>query len=312
MAKKIALGKGLASLIQETPNELLAKSLNDDSFDYNIDKKSKVPSQEAGEGISQISVTEIFRNNKQPRKIFNEKELNELSESIKNHGIIQPISVYKREEGGFEIIAGERRWRAAKMAGLDFVPAIIKRTTERQRVVMSIIENVQREDLNCVEEALAYWQLIEEFKLKQEEVAKQVGKERSTVANFLRILRLPREVISLIQEDKLSFGHAKILASIKEKEQSIRLANQVVVEQLSVRQLEQLAKKKPTLPKSPKENTRTEERLQKLDEYRQKLEKRTGFHFNLKSKTGDKGEISIKFTNEAEFNDVFEFLMTRK
>ena len=165
-----------------------------------------------------VDVNSIKTNPNQPRKIFKEKDLEELAESIKENGIIQPLIVAELENGHYELVAGERRLRAAKKIGLEQVPVVVKKATEREKMIMSIIENVQRSDLNCVEEALAYYQLMNEYKLTQEDVAKKLGKERSTVANFLRVLNLPRPVIDLLQKEILSFGHAKILASVKERD----------------------------------------------------------------------------------------------
>src|SRR5690554_3495072 len=164
-----------------------------------------------------LNVSQIVPNKDQPRKIFKDKEIAELAASIKENGIIQPLTVH--EEGGKVIlIAGERRLRAAKLAGLEQVPVVFKKATKKDVIAMAIIENVQRSDLNCVEEALAYYQLMNEFELTQEEVAKKIGKERSTIANFLRILKLPREVIQYLQREELIFGHAKVLAALKDDE----------------------------------------------------------------------------------------------
>ncbi len=299
MAKKVALGKGIASLIQDTPNEILKASLKDLGG-------TKASEESLGENPALVAISEIKANPNQPRKIFKEKELKELSDSIKENGVIQPLVVLKAEKG-FELIAGERRLRAAKMAGLDRVPVVIKKVTDRERMVISIIENVQRSDLNCVEEALAYYQLMNEFELTQEEVGKRLGKERSTIANFIRILKLPRDVIELLQKEFLSFGHAKVLAAEKERERCIRLANQAVTENMSVRELEKLLKKRELGLKKPQEKYFDA----KLDQFKQKLEQKTGYHFDLKSKKAGKGEFVIKFTNEAEFNDIYEYLLKR-
>lgn len=253
-----------------------------------------------------VDVDKLMANKGQPRKIFKEKDLLELSESIKENGIIQPLIVIEKE-GKFEIVAGERRFRAAKLAGQTKIPVIIKRATKKDAMVMSIIENVQRADLNCVEEALAYFQLMNEFELTQEEVAKKIGKERSTIANFLRILKLPKEVIVTLQKELLSFGHAKVLVAISDDEVVKRLANEVVAKNLSVRELEELAKKskKPT-KKAGAENKFIAEQYTSL---KNKLEQKTGYHFALKAKKNGAGEITIKFSNEAEFNDIFSYLM---
>ena len=170
---------------------------------------------------------------------------------------------------------------------------------------MAIIENVQRSDLNCVEEALAYYQLMDDFKLTQEEVSKKIGKERSTIANFIRILKLPRTVVEMLQKELLSFGHAKVLAAGKDNETITRLANEAVTKNLSVRELERLLRKS----NSTKTKTTNPFFDSKLDSLRDSLEKRTGFHFALKTKKAGAGEFVIKFLNEAEFNDVYDFLM---
>jgi ParB family chromosome partitioning protein len=207
----------------------------------------------------------------------------------------------------FEIVAGERRYRASKLAGLTKVPVIVKRVTKKEVLVMSIIENVQRSDLNCVEESLAYFQLMNEFELTQEEVAKKIGKERSTIANYLRILKLPKDVIVSLQKELLSFGHAKVLVSLNDDDLTKRLANEVITKNLSVRELEELAKnaKKKIKPTTNGNKYITEQYTQ----LKNKLEQKTGYHFDVKSKNNGAGEIMIKFSNEAEFNDIFSYLM---
>ena len=306
MAKKAVLGKGIASLIQDTPNEILKANLTEKikSVAKKEAKTKKIVKEEFSESPFLVDISEIKTNPDQPRKIFKEKDLKELSLSIQENGIIQPLILSKAEKG-FDLIAGERRLRAAKLAGVKKVPAVIKKVTEKDKMVISIIENVQRSDLNCVEEALAYYQLMNDFELTQEEVAKKLGKERSTVANFLRILKLPREVIDHLQKENLSFGHAKVLASVKEREKAIRLANEAIAEELSVRELEKRIKKKNSAKIKPETN----EVDSRMDSLKQKLERRTGYHFDIKSKKPGVGEIVIKFTNEAEFNDIFDYLI---
>lgn len=305
MAKRVALGKGLASLIQtEVEPEVNNMALNK----LNKEEKDEF-TRTSDSGLFMLDVSALKMNPGQPRKIFKEKAIDELADSIKENGILQPIMVSKTDEG-YQIIAGERRFRAAKKAGLQQVPVIIKRVTDRERMVLAIIENVQRSDLNCVEEALAYYQLMEEFKLTQEEVAKKIGKERSTIANFLRILKLPRQVIEMLQKELLSFGHAKVLAALKEREESLRAANEAVTQNLSVRELEQWIKKN-FKKKARTANTQEKFFDEKIDEYRQKLEQKTGFHFNIQPKKGGSGAITIKYGNTAEFNDIFDYLLKR-
>lgn len=315
MATKLALGKGIASLIKDTSHEVMSGAMNNYLSEENKNKvaASEMVEKKISNEPYMVSIKDIITNPNQPRKIFKEIELKELADSIKENGIIQPLIV-KKSDGvkGFELIAGERRLRAAQIAGLESVPVVVKNVTDREKMIMSIIENVQRSDLNCIEEALAYYQLMDDFKLTQEEVAKKLGKERSTIANFLRILKLPRSVIELIQADHLSFGHAKILAAVKEREDAIRFANTCVEKKLSVRELEKLINsKQKSFSSGNSENSQNNFFNDKLDQYRQKLEQRTGFHFDIKSKKNGHGEIIIKFNNEAEFNDVFEFLANR-
>ncbi len=304
----MALGKGIASLIQETPNEILAKKLKND-ISTTPAKKEVVKEQPKEESAPYlISVDQIKTNPNQPRKIFKDKELEELSQSIIENGIIQPLIVGQANNGVFDLIAGERRLRAAKKAGLTKVPVVIKRGTDKDKMVMSIIENIQRSDLNCIEEALAYYQLMDEFHLTQEEVAKKLGKERSSIANFLRILKLPRQVVDQVQKDLLTFGHAKILAGVKERERAIRLANEAIDKQLSVRELEKLIKSNR---KVKEEKAPSFDQDERLNVFREKLEKQTGFHFKIAQKSAGAGQIIIKYGNEAEFNDVYEYLLDR-
>lgn len=293
---KIQLGKGMAALLGGNPtyNEPAPSAPIEARREIQIETQPML-----------VDVEKIMANKTQPRKIFKEKDLIELSESIKENGVIQPIIVVEKD-GMFEIVAGERRFRATKLAGLNKIPVIVKRATKKDILVMSIIENVQRSDLNCVEEALAYFQLMNEFELTQEEVAKKIGKERSTIANFLRILKLPKDVIVSLQKDMLSFGHAKVLVSLSDDEIIKRLANDVIANGLSVRELEELAKKSKKPTKKPNNNKFLAEQYTQL---RNKLEHKTGYHFDVKSKKNGGGEIVIKFSNEAEFNDIFGYLM---
>jgi ParB family chromosome partitioning protein len=296
---KPQLGRGLAALLGNSP-----------TAHADVVEKNSPPNPRGEVHIETqpmlVDIEKIITNKAQPRKIFKEKELLELAESIKENGVIQPILVIEKENA-FEIVAGERRYRASRLAGLTKIPVIVKRATKKDVLVMSIIENVQRADLNCVEEALAYFQLLNEFELTQEEVAKKIGKERSTIANFLRILKLPKEVIVSLQKDLLTFGHAKILVGINEDEIVKRLANEVITMGLSVRELEELAKKNKKTIKVPVQSNKF--LVEQYGQLKNKLEQKTGYHFDVKAKKNGGGEISIKFSNEAEFNDIFSYLM---
>jgi ParB family chromosome partitioning protein len=296
--QKPQLGKGMAALLGGSPyNEAPAAPMGAVKETRTVIEHHPLL----------VPVENVVANRAQPRKIFKEKDLLELAESIKENGIIQPLLVTEAEGGKFDLIAGERRLRAAKLAGLERVPVLVKRATKKDTTVMSIIENVQRADLNCVEEALAYFQLMNEYGLTQEEVAKKVGKERSTVANFLRVLKLPKDVIMLLNKEQLSFGHAKVLVGLSEDETIKRLANEAATKTLSVRELEELAKRSRVATGKDKPNTKfIDERYAQL---RNRLEKKTGFHFALKTGKNGAGAITIKFSNEAEFNDIFSHLM---
>lgn len=310
MAKKMALGKGIASLLQETstPPAVTQAYANEKIEEMEREEEAVPRFQEFGPQL--VHVSSIKTNPNQPRKIFKEKDLEELAESIKENGIIQPLIVADNGDGTFELVAGERRLRASKKAGLEQVPVVIKRATDKEKMIMSIIENVQRSDLNCVEEALAYYQLMNEYKLTQEEVAKKLGKERSSIANFLRVLNLPRPVIELLQKEQLSFGHAKILVAMKEREDIIRLSNECIINNWSVRELEKAIKSKKSLKGSdtPPKNPFFAE---KLEQFKTTLEQKTGYHFALSSGKNGSGQIIMKYSNEAEFNDIYEFLLKK-
>ncbi len=299
MASKMVLGKGIASLIKETPAPVVTEAL-----------KSIEPKVENNDSVNLVDINQIFANPKQPRKIFKEKELEELAQSIKENGIIQPLIISKAEKG-FTLIAGERRLRAAKLAGLEKVPVVVKRGTEKEQAIMAIIENVQRSDLNCIEEALAYYSLMDEYQLTQEELSKKLGKERSSIANFLRLLQLPREVVEMLQKEQISFGHGKVLAGLKDRDLQIKFAHQVLKESYSVRELENIIKKEDKIPRAPKKGANPFFDT-KLDELKTNLERKTGFHFQIKSKGNGAGVIGIKFSNEAEFNDIYDLFLRSK
>lgn len=309
--KKLALGKGIASLLNAP----------DDEFGFNMDQmkqnlKGQVEkSRGEKDGTNSKGKESIIKeqtsvplsllqvNPYQPRKIFKEKDLDELAASIKENGLIQPIVVSERDGEGFEIISGERRFRACQKIGLEYVPVFVKKATDKDRLVLAIIENVQRSDLNCVEEALAYYQLMDEFKLTQEEVAKKIGKERSTIANFLRLLKLPREVVDMLQKDLLSFGHGKIIAGVKDQDQARKVAKESLENGLSVRQTEELIKK---LNKDKKETNKEENPYELLT---REMETSTGLHVNIKGKKNGKGSIQLNFSSKEEFNRIYEHVL---
>lgn len=206
----------------------------------------------SGETVVELKISEVEPDRNQPRRDFDEIKLAELASSIKEHGVITPIIVTKLDTGFYRIIAGERRWRASKIAEMKTIPAIVRQVEKGELYEISMIENLQRQDLNPVEEAKGYKRLTDEFGLTQEQISKRLGKSRSSVANSLRILNLPKEVINLIENGDISFGHAKVLLSLEDEKKQIALASKIVQEKLSVRDLEALLKqpvKKETKPK---------------------------------------------------------------
>lgn len=239
MAQKPALGKGLASLLPgappavSIPPQVAAGLLA--SGGAQVDPVSK----DRGATVLMVSPAEITANEFQPRRDFDESALQELAQSIRENGIIQPLVVRKTLEG-YQLIAGERRLRASKIAGLTQVPVVLRKSTDREALELALIENIQRQDLNCIDEALAYFQLAQEFSLTQEEVAKKVGKDRATVANHLRLLRLPEAIIDDLKRQILTFGHGKALLATDDNEIRLRARAQIVERRLSVRDSEAL------------------------------------------------------------------------
>ncbi len=224
--KSRGLGRGLDSLIPASIGE---------------DKIIKEVAQKSGSAESTVDINLINPNREQPRKEFNREKLEELADSIKQHGLIEPILVQDRDDH-YEIVAGERRWRAAKLAGLKEVPVVIRKFSEQEIVEISLIENIQREDLNAIEEALAYKSLMDKFGLKQDEVAKKVSKNRTTITNSLRLLKLGEKVRNLVIEKQISEGHARALLAIDDEDKQFALAERVIKDKLSVRDIEKLVK----------------------------------------------------------------------
>jgi len=229
MEKKV-LGKGLSALISSRPSEA---SHNKEISNLEINSTGNV---------AYIKTISILENRFQPRQNYDESKLEELKVSIKEKGVLQPILV-RKHENGYEVVAGERRLRAAKAIGLEEVPVIIKNVTDREALVLALVENIQREELNAIEEALGFKRLMEEFQFTQEAVAEAIGKDRSTVTNLLRLLRLPEEIQKQVAEDKLSMGHARALLSLEDTGIQKKMARVIVDRDLSVRQVEELVKK---------------------------------------------------------------------
>ena len=292
---KRGLGKGLDAMIP-IPDRRASESTSPDKAD-----------EKGAETI--VRITQIEPNREQPRKNFDEDTLQELADSIKQFGLLQPILVQDRKTY-YEIIAGERRWRAAKLAGLKEVPVIIRDYTEQEIVEISLIENIQREDLNPIEEAQAYKRLLTEFNLKQDEVAERVSKSRTAVTNSMRLLKLCDEVQQMIIDDMLSTGHARALISIEDPEQQYTIAQKVFDEKLSVRDVEKLVK---DLNKPEKEKLKKiAEGDSSLDviyqDVAEKLKQSLGTKVEISSKGNGIGKIEIEFYNHDDLDRIVELL----
>lgn len=292
MATPRGLGKGLDSMIPNLVGESKGKKEN-----------AAVSLEKGSETI--VKITKVEPNREQPRKVFDEDALQELADSIKQFGIIQPILVQDRKDY-YEIIAGERRWRAAKLAGLKEVPVIIKNYTEREIVEISLIENIQREDLNPIEEAKAYKRLLNEFQLKQDEVAERVSKSRAAVTNSLRLLKLSDRVQQMVIDEMISTGHARALLAIEKEEDQYLLAQRIFDEKLSVRDIERIVKNcsKPAKPK--KEKNKALEFIYK--DIEEQLKQKLSTKVAVSSKGDGAGKIEIEFYNHDDLERLLDVL----
>ena len=278
--EKKALGKGLAALLPESE------------------------AKETGQTIHMIPVAQIVPNRHQPRKTFVEEELRELVESVKRHGILQPVLVRRKSEDLYELIAGERRFRAAKLAQLPDVPAVIRKSGDEESTIISLIENIQRSNLNPVEEAQAYRQLIAELGVTQEAVAERVGRDRASVANICRILSLPTEVQGMVAAGQLTLGHAKVILGVKNAGDRLTLAKRIVRDQLSVRQAEQLVKKRsgkarPRRPAGKTPHADVEERLRK----------HLGTKVVIRSKR-QRGEVVLAYYSQEDLTRIVDVILS--
>ena len=286
--KKKGLGKGLDSLIP----------------DNKIEVKTSVPNA-GGEQMMKINMVEP--NREQPRRNFEEDSLLELADSIKQFGVLQPLIVRKRKDY-YEIIAGERRWRAAKMAGVKENPVIIKDFTEQEVLEIALIENIQREDLNPIEEAMAFKRLLTEFNLKQDEVAERVSKSRTAVTNSMRLLKLAEKVQQMVIDDMITTGHARALLAIEDPELQYNLANKIFDEKLSVRETESLVKSIKN-PKEPKQKKMVKNAFI-YEDLEDKMKQVLGTKVNVLAKGNGKGRIQIEYYSDAELERMFEMIMS--
>ena len=288
------LGKGLDALIPSVQPDTKAKNAG-----------SETATEKEPETI--VKITKIEPNREQPRKNFDEDALQELAESIKQFGLLQPILVQDRKTY-YEIIAGERRWRAAKLAGLKEVPVIIRNYTEQEIVEISLIENIQREDLNPIEEALAYKRLLTEFNLKQDEVAERVSKSRTAVTNSMRLLKLCDEVQQMIIDDMISTGHARALISIEDPEEQYAIAQRVFDEKMSVRDIEKLVKNL-NKPEKPKKEVVEDKSLDIIyQDIEEKLKQTLDTKVAITSKGNGTGKIEIEFYSHDDLDKIIDLL----
>ena len=306
MAQKRGLGKGLDALIPSgVLNPVEVTKPVQATKTTNPAKKTPVKEEKPAETI--VKLTKIEPNREQPRKVFDEESLKELAASIKQYGLIQPILVQDKKDH-YQIIAGERRWRAAKLAGLKEVPVIIREYSEREIAEIALIENVQREDLNPIEEALGYKRLIEEFDLKQDEVAECVSKSRSAITNALRLLKLSNEIQQMLIEGKLTAGQVRPLIAVEDKEKQTLLANRIVNESLSAREVEKLIK---NLDKPAKVKPEPDTQLQAIyDSFAEKIKQSLATKVTITpdSKTRGAGKLEISFYSNADFERIIDVL----
>lgn len=295
--KKTGLGKGLDTMFPVYPTKTKAAK-----------EPAPVKPEPEKKNETMVKITEVEPNREQPRKKFDEDALLELSDSIKQFGVLQPLLVQKRQDY-YEIIAGERRWRAAKMAGLKEIPVIIKDFTDQQIVEISLIENIQREDLNPIEEALAYKRLLTEFNLKQDEVAERVSKSRTTVTNSMRLLKLDTRVQQMLIDDMITTGHARALLAVEDGELQWKLANQIFDEKLSVRDVEKLMK---SLQKEKKEKPQKQETAYDLvyRDMEDKMKAILGTKVVVNHKADNKGKIEIEYYSNEELERIYDMLRT--
>ena len=294
MAKPSALGKGLSALISTRPATPLA---------------SPAPATEKGERVQQLAPTLLTPSPLQPRKVFKEDELRELADSIREHGVLQPL-ICRKSGDVFELIAGERRWRASQLVGIEKLPVIVREASDRDVLELALIENLQRAELNPLEEAKAYLRLVEEFSLKQEDISRSVGRSRAAVANSIRLLDLAPELQTWLSQERLSVGHAKVLLSLRSHEEQVAAAEEILRKGLTVRGTETLvaqiadAKGKEKRTKSPKANARLAPAIQRLQN---RLQHHFGTHVALQHNE-KRGRIEIEYYGKEDLERILALL----
>jgi len=301
MSKKKALGRGLSALLSDNTPE--------DKLDVDIQSPA-IPAAPAS-GIAEIPIEEIEVNPFQPRTHFDQEALQELSESIKVHGIIQPITVRRLTTNQYQLISGERRFQASRLAGLKTIPAYIRSANDQQMLEMALIENIQRENLNAIEIALSYQRLISECSLKQEELGDRVGKNRATVTNYLRLLRLPPDIQIAVRDNKLSMGHARAIINVESPDKQLYIFKKTLDEDLSVRRVEELVRemspKKSENSPAEKGGSTASVQSREISQLQSTLSSHFGTRVVVKS-DGTKGEIKIPFLSIEDLNRLMDIL----
>ena len=319
--RKNGLGRGLDAFFPDRTSAVKESTRKTTTKTVKAEKKTGETEKEAGNTVAAkrktagsksgamfVKISSVEPNINQPRKQFDEDALLELSESIKQYGILQPLLVSDKKDY-YEIIAGERRWRAAKLAGLKEVPVIVKEFTDQELVEISLIENIQREDLNPIEEAMAYKRLIDEFHLKQDEVAERVGKSRTAVTNSMRLLKLSEKVQQMLIDEMITAGHARAILAISDKEKQETVAMKVFDEKLSVRETEALVKRMLEPPKTEKKSKFTTAEDAIYESLEEKMKSIMGTRVQIHRKKNDKGKIEIEYYSKDELEriiDLFE------
>ena len=296
MAARKGLGKGIDAMISGD------------------NTKTKQVVKEVVKEVDTIDINKSEPNNNQPRKNFNEDKIHELAESIKQHGLIEPLIVQKGKKGFYTIIAGERRWRAAREAGVKEIPVVVKDYSDQQVMEIALIENIQREDLNAIEEAEAYDRLIRDFNLKQDEVAERVSKSRVAITNSLRLLKLDERVREMIIEDKIKSGHARALLGVSDGDEQYKLAVMIFDNSMSVRETEKMVKKYLADKKKPVKEVREKDTQTELiyKDYEEKLKSVIGTKVNINNKGKGKGKIEIEYFSADEFDRIMTMMMAMK
>ena len=296
MSKKKALGRGLSALLSDTPS--------DDRLEVDVAS----PANRNSGGVNEISIDEIETNPFQPRQYFNEDALNELADSIKVHGIIQPITVRRLAHNQYQLISGERRFQASKRAGLSAIPAYVRSADDQQMLEMALIENIQRENLNPIEISLSYQRLISECSLKQEELGERVGKNRSTVTNYLRLLKLPPDIQIALRDNKISMGHARAIINVDNSDSQLFIFKKTLSEDLSVRKVEELARELMTRKSEPaKEKPESAGAPKEIFQLQSRLSSHFGTKVSVKS-DGKKGDIRVPFVSVEDLNRILDIL----